>query len=157
MNLLGTGAAGVQPFGVWSAAFGKVSPHANIGYQWNGSSVLAGDPASGESDDFPDQLAYAVGADVSVNERLTVAFDLLGRYVIASTRLRRQEFHALDGRSVFPNIVFADDTFNALSGAVGLKANVFGRLLVDVNLLFKLDERGLRDKVTPLIGLEYAF
>ena len=29
--------------------------------------------------------------------------------------------------------------------------------VLDVNLLFKLDERGLRDKVTPLVGLEYAF
>ena len=58
---------------------------------------------------------------------------------------------------MFPNIVFERDSFNALSGAIGLKANVFGRLLLDVNLLFKLDEHGLRDKVTPLIGLEYSF
>jgi hypothetical protein len=39
----------------------------------------------------------------------------------------------------------------------GLKLNPFGRLLVDVNVLFKLDSAGLRDKVTPLIGIEYAF
>ncbi len=32
-----------------------------------------------------------------------------------------------------------------------------GRLLVDVNVLFKLDSAGLRDKVTPLVGIEYAF
>jgi len=30
-------------------------------------------------------------------------------------------------------------------------------LLVDFNLLFKLDDGGLRDKVTPLIGIEYTF
>ena len=29
--------------------------------------------------------------------------------------------------------------------------------VVDINVLFKLDENGLRDKVTPLIGIEYAF
>ena len=40
---------------------------------------------------------------------------------------------------------------------MGLKANLFGRLLIDVNVLFKLDEHGLRDKVTPLIGIEYSF
>ena len=34
---------------------------------------------------------------------------------------------------------------------------VDGQLLIDVNLLFKLDENGLRDKVTPLVGLEYTF
>jgi hypothetical protein len=119
--------------------------------------VLAGNPATGESADFPDQASYAAGADLSVNPHLTLAFDLLGRYVIDSERLVRQDFHALDGKSVFPNVVFIRDSFNALSGAMGLKANLFGQLLVDVNLLFKLDEHGMRDKVTPLVGLEYSF
>ena len=157
MNLLGSGAPGLQPFGVWSATYQKVSPHVNVSYKWNGSSVLAGNPARGESAHFPDQVAYGVGADVSVNPRMTLAFDVIGRYFIDAERLSGEEFHALDGRSVFPNIVFARDSFNALSGAMGLKANVLGRLLVDFNLLFKLDEHGLRDKVTPLVGLEYSF
>lgn len=157
MNLLGSGAAGLQPFAIWSSTFGVVSPHVNAGYRWNGSSVLAGDPATGESAQFPDQFNYAVGTDVSVNPRLTVAFDVLGRYLIDAERLRLQDFHGLDGTSTFPNIAFARDSYNALSGSIGLKGNVFGRLLVDVNLLFALDDHGLRDKVTPLIGLEYSF
>jgi hypothetical protein len=157
LNLLGSGAASLQPFGIWSATFQKVSPHVNASYKWNGSSVLSGNPATGESADFPDQLTYAAGADLSVNTRLTIAFDLLGQYVINSERLVQEKFQALDGKSVFPNVTFAHESFNALSGAVGLKENLLERLLLDVNLLFKLDEHGLRDKVTPLIGLEYAF
>ncbi len=43
------------------------------------------------------------------------------------------------------------------SGAVGLKASLADRLLIDFNLLFALDNNGLRDKVTPLVGIEYAF
>jgi hypothetical protein len=119
--------------------------------------VLAGNPATGETDDFPDQVAYALGADVSVNPRVTVAFDVLGTYIIKAERLRRETFHALDGRSSFANIAFSRDSMNSLSGAVGFKASLFQRLLMDVNVLFKLDEHGLRDKVTPLIGIEYAF
>jgi hypothetical protein len=157
LDLLGSGAAGIQPFGIWSATFQKVSPHINASYKWNGSSVLSGNPATGEAADFPDQITYAAGADLSVNTRVTIAFDLLGQYVIDSERMVQNKFQALDGKSVFPNVVFTRDSFNALSGAVGLKANLLERLLVDVNLLFKLDEHGLRDKVTPLIGLEYAF
>lgn len=157
LNLLGSGAAGVQPFGIWSATLQKVSPHVNVSYRWNGSSVLAGNPARGESADFPDQVGYAAGADVSVNQRLTVAFDVLGVYTIDAERLRAETFHALDDRSQFPNIVFARDSFNSLSGAIGVKASLFQRLLLDANLLFKFDEHGLRDKVTPLIGIEYAF
>ncbi len=157
MNLLGSGGAGVQPFAVWSATFQKVSPHVNAGYTWNRASVLAGNPASGISSDFPDQVSYIAGLDLSANSRLTLAFDVLGRYVFDSERLRQEDFHALDGRSVFPNIVFTRESFNAMSGALGLKANLLQRLLLDVNLMFKLDERGLRDKVTPLVGVEYSF
>jgi hypothetical protein len=157
MNLLGSGSTGVQPFAIWSGTFKAVSPHVNAGYRWNGTSVLAGDPAAGQSGDFPDQASYNVGADIAVNPRLTVAFDVLGRYLIDAERLRSETFHALDGHSTFPNIVFARDSFNAMSGSIGLKTNLFGRFLMDVNVLFSLDNNGLRDKVTPLIGFEYNF
>ena len=157
MNLLGSGAPAVQPFAIWSGTFQKVAPHINLGYRWNGSSVLAGNPSTGESRHFPDQFSYALGADLIVNSRLTLAFDVLGRYVIDAERLRAETFLARDGVSTFPNIVFERDSFNALSGAMGFKANLLDRLLLDVNLLFKLDEHGLRDKVTPLIGFEYSF
>jgi hypothetical protein len=157
MNLLGSGAPGLQPFVIWSATAPRISPHVNVGYRWNGTSVLAGNPATGESGPFPDQVSYGVGADVSVNPRLTVVFDVLGRYLIDAERLRLETFHGLDGESTFPNIVFATDSYNALSGSIGMKANLFGRVLIDGNLLFALDQNGLRDKVTPLIGLEYSF
>jgi hypothetical protein len=157
MNLLGTGAAGLEPFAVWSATYAKVAPHVNVGYQWNGSSVLAGDPAAGVAADLPDQVNWVAGADVSVNTHLTVVFDVMGRYLIDAKRLVRQTFQALDGRSEFPNISFTTASFSEVSGAAGFKMNVFGRMLVDINLLFALDEHGLRDSVTPLVGLEYTF
>jgi hypothetical protein len=157
MDLLGSGATGLRPFAIWSRTFGNVSPHVNVGYQWNGSSVLAGDPAAGVSDDFPDEITYAAGADVSVNPHLTVVFDLVGRYVIDANRLVRQDFHALDGTSVFPNIVFSKDSFGSMRGAIGAKASFLDNFLVDLNLLFAIDDHGLTDRVTPLIGIEYAF
>jgi hypothetical protein len=157
MNLLGTGTVGLAPFAVWSASVSKVSPHVNAGYQWNGSSVLAGDPAAGTSADFPDAVTYVAGADISVSRRFTAAFDVLGRYIINAERLQQQVFHALDGQSTFPNIAFEKASFNTLTGSLGVKGNLWGRLLLDVNLLFALDSHGVRDKVTPLVGLEYAF
>lgn len=157
MNLLGTGTAGVAPFAIYSTTWQRVSPHLNAGYQWNGSSILAGNPATGESADFPDQVTYAAGADVAVNSRATLAFDMLGRYSIGAERLSSETFVARDGVSRLPNIVFARDSFNALSGSVGLKVNLGGRLLLDGNLLFALDDHGVRDRVTPLLALEYGF
>jgi hypothetical protein len=157
LNLLGTGTTAVQPFVVLSSTLQRVSPHANVSYQWNGSSVLAGNPASGESADFPDQVMYSAGADISANDRLTLAFDVLGRYLIDVERLIPQDFHALDNVSVFRNIAFAQRSFNTLSGAAGFKINIVNRLLLDANLIFALDKRGVRDKVTPLVGFEYSF
>ena len=155
-NLLGLGAFGVKPFAVLSFSQGRVSPHVNVAYLWNGKSVLAGDVTKGTKADLPDQVQYAVGVDVGATKRLTLAFDFLGTYVINSPRLIRETFTAANGLS-FPQIGFVTDSYNLANGAAGLKFNPAGRLLVDVNVLFKLDSAGLRDKVTPLIGIEYAF
>ncbi len=156
-DLLGTGAAGVQPFLAWSATYGEFAPHINVGYQWNGSSVLAGDLEAGVAEDLPDVATYAIGAVVAIHPRITVALDVLGRYIIDSPRVRLEEFHALDGRSVYPNIAFETDSIHELSSAVGLKINVAGRLLLNTNLLVRLNSEGLRDKISPLVGIEYAF
>jgi hypothetical protein len=156
-NLLGTGAPAVQPFLAWSGTYGPLAPHINAGYQWNGSSILAGDIDAGISQDLPDVAVYAVGAVVAVHPRVTLALDVLGRYIIDSPRVQLTDFHALDGRSVFPNITFETASINELSSAAGLKINIAGRLLVNTNLLFRLNNSGLRDKVSPLVGIEYAF
>lgn len=157
MNLLGTGTAGVQPFAIWSGTYGQVSPHVNVSYRWNGSSVLAGNPETGVSGDFPDSFGYAAGAEIGATPRITMAFDLIGRYTIDAERLQQETFHALDGHSTFPNIAFTHDSFNSLSGTAGVKAMIADRLLVTGNVLFSLDEHGVRDRVTPLIGVEYSF
>ena len=156
-NLLGTGAPAVQPFAAWSATYGTFAPHINLGYQWNGSSTLAGDIEAGVSADLPDVAVYALGAVVSVHPRVTLALDVLGRYIIDSPRVRLEDFVALDGRSVYPNIAFDTGSINELSSAVGLKINVAGRLLLNTNLLMRLNSEGLRDKISPLVGIEYAF
>lgn len=155
-NLLGSGTPGVRPFVVWSASTPTISPHVNAGYLWNGSSVLAGNVAQGESADLADQMFYTVGADMPVGSRVTVAFDVLGRVFLDAPRVQREEFRSLNGVSTFPNIRFTNQTFTEHDGAVGIKLNIAGELLIDFNVLFRLDDNGLRDKVTPPIGVEYA-
>ena len=109
------------------------------------------------SEDLPTLPCMPLGAVVAVHPRVTLALDVLGRYIIDSPRVRLEEFHALDGRSVFPNITFDTGSINELSSAVGLKINVAGRLLLNTNLLVRLNSDGLRDKISPLVGIEYAF
>ena len=92
-----------------------------------------------------------------MSSRLTVSFDLLGQHVTDSPQLVRQDFLAQDGTSVFPDISFQKESFGETSASVGIKLGLLQDLLVDLNLLFQLDDNGLRDKVTPLIGAEYGF
>ena len=157
LDLLGTGAPGAQPFAVWSSSFGPFSPHVNVGYQWNGWSVLGGGPRSSESRDLPDVVRYSAGAAIELHPRVTLSADVIGRWVIDSARLSSSTFHALDGVTTYPDIAFRNASLNELSAATGLKFNIVNRLLVNANLLFRLNSAGLVDKVSPLLGLEYTF
>jgi hypothetical protein len=157
-DLLGTGGPGIRGFTALSLLYGRFSPHFNVGYQWNGSSVLAGDISTGTKGDLPDQFSYAVGADYGISERVSLAADLLGRHVIDSPRLVTRGFPVQGdfGSAVFEDIAFDHESFGALDGAAGVKVNVGRRLLINFNLRFKLNDNGLGDRVTPLIGLEYG-
>jgi hypothetical protein len=157
MNLLGAGAWGVKPFIVLSSTSRSFSPHATFGYEWNGDSTLAGDPATGAKGQLPKQLTFSGGVALAVTGNLTLAADVLGRRVLDGRRLVPKTFHALDGPTTFPDISFVRRSENEISGAVGLKFNPRGRLLIDANVLLSLDDHGLRDKVTPLVGVEYGF
>lgn len=155
-NFLGLGAAGFKPFAAVSFPARKISPHLNLGYQWNGDSVLAGNVLSGEKGDLPDQVIYAVGADIGVTPQFTLVLDVLGQWVIGSPRLRVGAFTAATGAS-FPQLTFQEASFNVVNGAVGFKLNAGRNFLVDFNVLFKLNDGGLRDRMTPLLGIEYTF
>ena len=178
MQLLGSGAVGIKPFVAVSAGK-RFSPHVNLGYQWNGNSILAGNltgtnvtlnsseqtivqngPATKKS--LPDQLFYSIGADFGATSRLTLVGDYLGQILINTPRVFLTSFTTQNipggtGALTLSNISGGQDTVGLNSGAVGFKYNLFDRLLLTGDILFRLDNRGLRQNVTPLIALSYAF
>ena len=155
-DLLGSGAWGVKPLIVVSWELGRFSPHLNVGYQWNGESVLGGDIASGEKADMPDQFLYAGGADIGVHKNLTLVLDVIGQKVVDAPRLVEETFTAADG-STYDQVGFERGSYYVNDLAVGLKVRAGGSLLLDVSVLFKLDDAGLRANVSPLVGFEYSF
>lgn len=74
-NHLGSGAYGYKPFAIFSYR-ARISPHALIGYEWNTTSILAGDVVQGTKGSIPNDFVYAVGADAWVTKWLTGAFDV---------------------------------------------------------------------------------
>lgn len=157
MDMLGSGAWGVKPFAVWSLTNPAVSPHLKLAYQWNGKTVLAGNPASNERGDLADQAFVEAGLEINLAKKVTLVVDFLGQRVFDAERLDITEFRALDNVSVYPTVSFSRTSYNVANGSVGVKANAGGNLLIDINVLFKLNDNGLRDKVTPLFGIEYSF
>jgi hypothetical protein len=158
-NLLGAGAAGVRPFAAFSTSLGRFAPHANIGYQWNGESVLAGDISRDEKGDLPDSFIYALGSDLTVTDRLSVILDVIGQRVIDSPRLFTRTLTATGqaGSVTLPDIFLESGSYWTTNVAVGLKANVAPQLLIEFNLKFAASEGGLTDRVAPLVGLEWSF
>jgi hypothetical protein len=159
LNLLGSGAMGVRPFAALSASFGPASPHLNVAFQWNGRSVLAGDVREGVKGELPDQFVYAAGTDVSVNSRFSLVFDVLGQRVLHSPRLTTFDFLAEGpfGAASLRDLRFDTASFWTTSGSAGLKANLAPRLLINFNLRFAIGSGGLTDRITPLLGMEWAF
>jgi hypothetical protein len=176
-EFLGSGAAGIKPFLAISAGK-RFSPHANLGYQWNGSSVLAGNitgstvgetnevatiqtgPATSAS--LPSQFFYSVGSDYGVTKRLTLNFDYLGQVLnhaprVFESTITTENIPGGTGALTLPTIAAGKDTIGLNNAAIGFKYNLIDRLLFTADLLFRLDDKGLRQTVTPLIGLSYAF
>jgi len=158
-NLLGSGAAGLRPFAAFSTAFGPFAPHANIAYQWNGESVIAGDVESGMKADLPDRFIYALGSDLGVTDRFSIVLDVTGQRVLESPRLLTRVTTSTGpaGSVTLPDIRFETDSYWVNSGALGFKANVAPQLLINFNLRFRIGDNGLADRIAPLLGFEWAF
>jgi hypothetical protein len=158
-NLLGAGAVGLRPFAAFSASRGAVTAHANLAYQWNGNSVLAGDVRTGTKGDLPDQFVYAIGSDVGVTRKLSVVVDIVSQRIMETPRLSTHTLQASGqaGSVLLPDLSFATASYWTSSGSLGFKVNAVPRLLVNFNLRFAIGENGLSDRVAPLIGAEWAF
>jgi hypothetical protein len=158
-NLLGSGAVGIRPFVAVSSQMGAFAPHANAAYQWNGESLIGGNVREGVKGDLPDQFTYALGGDVLVAPRLSMILDLFGQRVVSSPRLVAitSTRTGVAGSVTLDDIRFVNESYWTSSGSFGLKANLVSRMLVTFNLQFAIADGGLTDRLSPLVGVEWAF
>jgi hypothetical protein len=164
MNLLGSGAVGWKPFVAVSVRSGFITPHFNAGYQWNGSSILAGSAITGAKANLPGYAFFSAGSDVGLSRRLTLAIDYIGQELINAPRIGVATFTSqaplvsTGQTGSFPTVnPSLKETYNQSNLAIGVKANVVDQLVVSSNFLVALNDGGLRQSVVPLIGLSYTF
>jgi hypothetical protein len=157
-NFLGSGAIGVKPF-IAASYSGRISPHVNLGYQYNGDSILAGNLGTGSEGKLPNQFFYSGGVDIAVARRLTLAADLLGDRLSSSDRLRESSFVNVDGvtQPGVQQVTLFRDSVNMVDISSGAKINLWRNLLLTADVAFKANDAGLRAKVRPLGAISYSF
>ncbi|HET9406177.1 MAG TPA: hypothetical protein VFO39_02970 [Candidatus Sulfotelmatobacter sp.] len=178
LNFRGSGTYGARPFAALSFTSGRFAPHANIGLQVNGNSILAGRFDTNTKAHLPNELTYSAGTDVGVTSRFTLAADWLGERVINGFNARQsscsETFPPATGNFAtctaagnagasgaatftFPQTVSYRASYSVNDIAVGAKISPVKNLLITLNGLFKLDDPGLRAKAVPLVGIGYTF
>lgn len=176
-NLLGTGAYGFKPYVVFSRFSGRVTPHANFGYQWNSFSVLRLSP-TGASLRLPDTLDYSAGVDLGlVPRKLSVVADLVGQHFFNAPRITAAQTISPSGANCTTGVCIPDTSqitgplkgtslksiavtnsdYNVENMSVGVKYSPKSGLIFSANALLKLNDAGLRSKFVPLVGISYRF
>jgi hypothetical protein len=180
LNYLGSGAYGFNPYAVVSYD-AAVSPHARLGYIWNGTTDLiqtttgspSGNcpPSCSNPARLPGGLQYDIGVDAKVIQRVSIAVDLLGNQYQNSPTLVPTTLTIPPNSpptpppiATLPNTVLLNSTYTINDFSVGFKWRPFNRensslngLLVYGNALFQLNNVGLRTEPVPLAGISYTF
>lgn len=153
-NMLGSGGTLTQLSFIASSIGSRVSPHANFGYTF----------ASG-TDTVKDQINYVAGVEYMASSKVTVLGDILGRTVRNSDRLEdlatphtfRQGATAPLETVTLNTVQLVTGTINTVWGAVGVKFTPWRNLLISANVLIPFTDAGLKSRVTPTVGFEFAF
>ncbi len=167
LNYLGSGSWGFNPYVVYSY-LAKISPHARIGYQWNAKTELnpsyttsasTGNLVYSGNLSLPGGAQYDVGADWAAAKHLTVAADLLGSQYLNTPRLIPTTTNISTTTSTISlnTSVTGNSSYTINNLSTGFKVNPFRDLVLAANVLFQLNNNGLRSRPTPLVGISYKF
>ena len=163
LNYLGSGAYGVKPYFIISKQLKYITPHLNVGYQWNGFSNLNPSQTNsglGANLRLPDSIIFAAGFDTRFTRRFTFAADFLGQHFNNAPRISPSTTPVPQpgGGSIdYATVTPSNGSYNVNNVALGVKVNPFKRLVISGNVLIKVNEGGLRAKYVPLVGLAYTF
>jgi hypothetical protein len=159
LNLLGSGAWGFNPYLIYSY-LAKVSPHAKIGYQWNTKTELNNPTqTAGGNQALPGGFQYDAGADWAVHRHVTLAGDILGNQYLNTP------YDVLQAASTSVKINGATpvtetpskSSYSINDFSCGLKWNPAMGLVVSGNVLFQINNNGLKARPTPSLGISYKF
>lgn len=175
-DLLGLGTTQAKIFLVLSSGTERVFPHVNIGYTLSGEGKRETEflfEPLGVSDEFN----YAGGVEFVANPRLTLLADFLGRTLFDAGKieletktfpfrlgagaagtvpLQTSSSNPITGQP-YRQLALQPGNLSLLLGSTGFKFNASTNTLIMANVLFPLNNAGLRDRLTFAFGVDYAF
>jgi hypothetical protein len=159
--LLGAGVARTLVSGIWSGTVGPIVPHASLGFEYWSQPFQVFQPLQQTTVDAGRHgVAYNAGLEWAATQRLTVNAELLGRTLRNGGRL------AYTSLNINPNpfgirsaeVASVDPRgLHEASIAGGIKWNFGGTALLTASVLLPVNDAGLRDKLTPVVGLDWGF
>jgi hypothetical protein len=159
--LLGAGVSRTLVSGIWSATAGAVAPHASVGFEFWSDPFQVFDPLQQSTIDAGKQaVVYEAGVEWAASDRLTVNGEILGRTLQDGGRLSYRDLPM--GGNPFgitsASIATVDPAgLHRMSASTGIKWNFAGTALLTASILVPLNDDGLRDELTPIIGLDWGF
>ena len=149
-----------------SAASGRrrsvaLAPHASFGFEYWGKAFQVYDPLlQAPIDAGRHGVAYEGGVEWAAGDRLTVNGELIGRTINDGGRLAYRDLPMLPNPFgiTSASVATVDPRgLHRVSVAAGIKWNFTGTALLTANLLVPVNDQGLRDHLTPVIGLDWGF
>jgi hypothetical protein len=171
LNFRGSGATGVRPFLSWGYN-GRISPHANIGFQYNGSSKneVRDNIQYSSADGFtysdtltatklPDSFTATVGADFAVTRRLNLDADLLERVFSddGSSAFKPSSFPATPTNPGFQAPVSFTGVDEKSTVILGAKGKLTNHLLFGASVMIDASNNGLSYSPSPMVTVSYDF
>lgn len=159
--MLGAGVTRTLVTGVWSQTVGPIAPHASGGFEFWSDPFQVFDPLQQSTIDAgKHSVVYDAGVEWAGTDRLTVNGELLGRVIRDGGRLTYRDVPVLANPFGITSASVASVDprgLTTLSFSAGVKWNFAGTALVTANVLFPINDAGLRDSVTPIVGLDWGF
>lgn len=159
----GIGDPTVTPSFVMSGSLGRLDLHGNLGFEFN-------------ADDMErSRFAYGIGTSYGVFDRLTINVDVIGTSQVTDDEVSETvAFPAAEVREINVNnigrrfevtplgshsseVSTTLDRLDVVDIAVGLKFNLFGKVVAFASAIVPLTSDGVRADVIPAGGIEATF
>jgi hypothetical protein len=146
-NFLGSGNTSIRGLGILSGSFGNFSPHLNAGFAYR----------SGENQNH--SMLATLGFDQLVSDQMSIAAELIGDFEMGDPQLILPQpvvFTAPTVETVDLTDI-PDEKDNRMDAAFGIKFLLGSSMRGITNILFPLNDGGLRPKFLWTVGIERTF